>query len=210
MPKLLYFPVIGRAQATRFLLAVKGVEFEDVRLSMEEWGAMKAAGTYGTAQLPILVADDGTYQSQSMATLKALAFEHGYGPTSAKAMYESEWYYAMIKDVMETPAGYAIMQDDPTEEAILSCIGVLETVMDRLETHWNDGRTSVSGEGITGADFALMAGLCSSYENPNGKHARIRDAAAAKLAASPNVLRVCAGVRALCAPHIAAMPASPI
>ena len=60
MPKLVYFNLQGRAQAIRYLLAYKGVEFEDVRMEFEEWGAAKAAGTYGEgAQLPVWVDDDG-------------------------------------------------------------------------------------------------------------------------------------------------------
>ena len=49
MPKLLYFQVQGRAQPIRFMLDVKGVAFEDVRMTFEEWGAVKQAGTYGDA-----------------------------------------------------------------------------------------------------------------------------------------------------------------
>ena len=64
MPKLIYFPVMGRAQAIRFLLDVKGVQFEDARITGAEWGPMKAAGTYGVgSQLPVWVADDGSYQT---------------------------------------------------------------------------------------------------------------------------------------------------
>ena len=47
MPKLIYFPVQGRAQAIRFMLAAKGVDFEDQRITGAEWGPMKEAGTYG-------------------------------------------------------------------------------------------------------------------------------------------------------------------
>ena len=61
MPKLVYFPVMGRAQAIRFMLASRGVAFEDERISFEEWGARKAAGTYGTSQLPVWVDDNGKW-----------------------------------------------------------------------------------------------------------------------------------------------------
>ena len=209
MPKLVYFPLMGRAQAIRFLLASKNVDFEDERLSFEEWGPIKAAGTYGVgAQLPVYVKDDGTIQSQSVAILKALAHEHGYVATTAKAIYESEWFYSTYQDTMEKPERFAIMKDDATEEQQRACVTVLENGLDRLEAQWNDGRTSVTGEGITDADFFLLQNLVIHYENANGKHQIVRDGAAAKLAACPNVLRVAAGVRELCAPTIAAMPAA--
>lgn len=43
MPKyvLTYFNIRGRAEPTRLVFKVAGVEFEDRRLTFEEWGAMK-------------------------------------------------------------------------------------------------------------------------------------------------------------------------
>ena len=49
MPKLIYFPVQGRAQAIRYLLASKNVQFEDARIDGATWGPIKAAKTYGDA-----------------------------------------------------------------------------------------------------------------------------------------------------------------
>ena len=62
MPKLVYFPLQGRAQASRYCLAHKGVEFEDVRLTYAEWGEAKAAGTYTAVggNIPAFIEDDGT------------------------------------------------------------------------------------------------------------------------------------------------------
>ena len=61
MPKLLYFPLQGYAQSIRYMLGAKGVEFEDVRIPMEEWRTIKEAKTYGDCQMPIWVTDDGKY-----------------------------------------------------------------------------------------------------------------------------------------------------
>lgn len=40
-PKVVYFDIQGRAQSFRYLLAHKGIEFEDVRLTFEEWNTHK-------------------------------------------------------------------------------------------------------------------------------------------------------------------------
>ena len=54
MPKLVYFDAQGRAQAIRYLLGYKGIEFEDIRLTFEEWPATKAAETWGAGNgLPV-------------------------------------------------------------------------------------------------------------------------------------------------------------
>ena len=64
-PKVVYFNIQGRAQSFRYLLAHKGVEYEDVRVTFEEWGAAKGAGTYTApgGQLPAYIDADGTKRS---------------------------------------------------------------------------------------------------------------------------------------------------
>ena len=41
--KLYYFNIRGRAEVTRLLFKVAGVNFEDKRLTGEEWAAMKSS-----------------------------------------------------------------------------------------------------------------------------------------------------------------------
>jgi len=73
-----------------------------------------------------------------------------------------------------------------------------------------DGRPHVAGDKITHADFTLLAFVTSHYENPNGKHAKIRDAGAAIMSECSNVVRVMAPMKELCAAQIANMEASSI
>ena len=210
MPKLIYFPVQGRAQGIRYLLAAKGVAFEDQRITGAEWGPMKEAKTYGDSQLPVWVKDDGSYMNQSLAILKSLAMDHGYSPADAASVYEAEWFYNTLVDIFEKPERFAIMKDDADAEAKAKVIEVLSKVMDAMEARWADGRAHVAGAAITDADFYWLSIVTSHYENANGKHAEIREAAAAKLAACPNVARVLAPMRELCAPTIASLEASSI
>ena len=82
MPKLVYFDIQGKAQSIRYLLGYKGVEFEDIRLTPEQWGEAKAAGTYTPVggQMPAWVEDDGTKRNQTNAILQYLAMKHGCAP----------------------------------------------------------------------------------------------------------------------------------
>jgi glutathione S-transferase len=100
MPKLVYFPLMGRAQAIRFLLTHKGVEFEDVKLTFEEWGPAKAAGTYTPVggSLPSYIDDAGVKYNQGRAILDMLAIQHGVYPTTAAELYEFNWYFETLKD----------------------------------------------------------------------------------------------------------------
>ena len=154
MPKLIYFPVQGRAQAIRYMLASKNVPFEDERIDGATWGPIKAAATYGVgSQLPVWVNDDGTYMTQSLAILKTLAHVHGYSASTSSVLYETEWFYALIFDVLEKPERYAIMKDDATPEQQEAVITILSTLADRLEARFADGRAHVGGGQITHADF---------------------------------------------------------
>ena len=114
MPKLIYFPVQGRAQMIRFLLDAKGIQFEDQHVTGPQWQEIKAAGTYGNCQTPIYVRDDGTFMTQSNAIMKSLAMEHGYAPQNPQVMYEAEWFHGMIVDVIEQPARFGMLRDEPT------------------------------------------------------------------------------------------------
>ena len=129
MPKLIYFPAQGRAQAIRFMLAAKKVEFEDQRISHTRWWPIKEAGTFGTgSQLPVYIQDDGTYYTQSMAILKMLAFEHGYMPTTAKCHYEVTWMEGVIQDmgIMQKPERFALLRNDADASARELVIDILE------------------------------------------------------------------------------------
>ena len=206
MPKLIYFPVQGRAQSIRYLLGAKGVAFEDQMITGAEWGPMKEAKTYGDSQLPVYVLDDGSYFSQSNAILKMLAMEHGYAPSTSKCLYEVEWMYAVVVDIIEKPERYALIKDDADEAARQACIDLLCKFMDKLEARFSDGRAHVGGDQITYGDFGLLALVTGMYENAGGKHADIKEATAAKMQACPNVQRVLAPMRELCAAQIAALP----
>ena len=56
--KLYYFDRYARAEAIRMMLTKAGMEFEDNRVSKEDWAEMKGNTQFGS--MPYLVLDDGT------------------------------------------------------------------------------------------------------------------------------------------------------
>jgi len=58
--KLYYFDLYGRAESMRMTLNKFGVQFEDVRMTPEQFGELKASGKLEYGQVPALELDDGT------------------------------------------------------------------------------------------------------------------------------------------------------
>jgi glutathione S-transferase len=81
--KLVYFPVRGRAQATRYMCLDNGIALEEQVVQGTDWPAMKPTVVFG--QLPVLF--DGTFEvAQSNAILRHIARKHSlYGKDDIEA-----------------------------------------------------------------------------------------------------------------------------
>ena len=159
MPKIVYFDFQGRAQALRYILAAAGVEFEDVRLTFEQWGADKANKTYGDGvQLPVYIDDDGKIFSQSLATMKYLASKHGFAPTNDDALFESEWMIDTFEDCGKHPKFYPVLfGENPSEEDQKEIIEHNKIFMAKCEAKLSYGRKFCAGDNPTASDFRLLS-----------------------------------------------------
>lgn len=81
MPKLqlYYFDFLGRAEVARIALELSGVEYEDVRLSRDQWAEFKPKTPYG--QLPVMTVD-GKMLAQSAAISRYCAKLAGLVPSN--------------------------------------------------------------------------------------------------------------------------------
>lgn len=70
---LTYFPIRGRAEVPRLILEHVGAEYEDKRITFEDWPALKQTLPFG--QLPNY-ADDDVSIPQSMAIVRHLGRKH--------------------------------------------------------------------------------------------------------------------------------------
>jgi len=78
--RLTYFDVPGRAEPIRWSLIEAEIEFEDERLSKEEFIALKDSGKLPFGQVPILYVDNVIF-SQSSALLRYVGKLSGQYPT---------------------------------------------------------------------------------------------------------------------------------
>jgi len=75
--KLTYFAGRGRGEVPRLLLAAADWKYEDVRVSFDDWGALKPTTPWG--QMPVLEVDGKTVVAQSGAISRYLARLTGAG-----------------------------------------------------------------------------------------------------------------------------------
>ena len=84
--ELLYFPIRGRAESARLLLAYVGRQYTDTAITMDRWPSLKPTLTFG--QMPVLIEREGERETQipqSMAIVRHLAREHDlYGANEAE------------------------------------------------------------------------------------------------------------------------------
>ena len=59
VPKLYYFGIYGKAEPIRMLLSYAGANFEDCRLTQEEFRKMKAKGDLPGGQVPVYIDEQG-------------------------------------------------------------------------------------------------------------------------------------------------------
>jgi len=81
--KLQYFPVRGRAQALRYIIADNGLELQEEVVAMGDWPTVKPKTPLG--QLPVFY-DGDFHLGQSNAILRYVARKHGlYGKNDKEA-----------------------------------------------------------------------------------------------------------------------------
>lgn len=114
--KLIYFNLTGRAEPTRLALAIGGYEFEDERVTFEEFGEIRETGVYPFKSLPVMIVDGETY-AESDAMLRYAGKLSGLYPKDARAAMKVD----MILSVLETIT--TALFKDKTAEARAKFVG---------------------------------------------------------------------------------------
>mmetsp|Transcript_12635 Transcript_12635/g.20449 ORF Transcript_12635/g.20449 Transcript_12635/m.20449 type:complete len:222 (+) Transcript_12635:100-765(+) len=106
--KLIYFNIPGKAEAIRLCATVGNVEMEDVRLTGDEFAAMKSTMPYG--QVPALDLGDGKMLAQSSAILRYVAAVGGLHPTDPLAAAHVD---ALVAEEEDMFAGLSVSRYGP-------------------------------------------------------------------------------------------------
>jgi len=163
MTKLHYFLGRGRAETTRWMLAINQIDFENVPVeTAEALATLRASGKLPFDQMPLLEIDSLNL-SQSSAMVRYLARRGGYyGDTDTDALW-CDMIAGVVADFAET-ALQAAFQPTP-EIAVASLKGRFGKFGSKFEARLAENGTGFcAGTRLTFADVVLAEALSSYLE----------------------------------------------
>ncbi|XP_035670542.1 hematopoietic prostaglandin D synthase-like [Branchiostoma floridae] len=111
--KLTYFDVRARGEPTRLLFAAAGVEYEDVRITFDQWPAHKDSTPMGV--LPILEVD-GITLSQSMSIARFIARETGLDGKTRLERAQADAFVDELEELIPKMAGVVVFAKDEKDK----------------------------------------------------------------------------------------------
>jgi glutathione S-transferase len=110
-PRLVYFDSpVSRGEECRLALHLAGVDFEDVRLSREEWLARKPTTPFGS--VPVFEVPGRPSLGQSNAILVLIGRQHGLHPTDAFEAAQHEALMCHVEDLRASVSPTLRITDD--------------------------------------------------------------------------------------------------
>jgi len=163
MTQLHYFKGRGRAETTRWMLAVSQIDFQNVAIeSPEALASLRATDKLPFDQMPLLEID-GLNLSQSSAMIRYLARRGGfYGETNVDALW-CDMIAGAVADFAETALQAAFQ---PTEAAAVKSLrSRFEKFGPKFEARLAENGTGVcAGARLTFADVILAEALAGYLE----------------------------------------------
>ena len=95
----------GRADPIRNMLCHANFQYEDERLSYEQFGQMKAAGEFPLGSAPIWI-EDGFKTCQSNAVLRSLAIRLGYYHEDPMICWNIDSLMDFMEDMQSKKSAY--------------------------------------------------------------------------------------------------------
>ena len=158
--KFYYFGLHARGEPIRMLLAHAGADWEDVRVTFEEWPQLKPSMPNG--QVPCLEVN-GKKMGQSNSILRYIGMKLGYYPEDPMQAYESDMLSDAFADV-QAKIYLPHFENDPAvkkEKTDLVFETLVPNFLKVIEPICAKGQFLV-GEKLTCADF-WIGGLYVNY-----------------------------------------------
>ena len=115
-PRLIYFDApVSRGEECRLALHLAGIDFEDVRVSHDEWAALKGQAPYGA--LPVLELPGQPPLAQTNAILVLIGRRHGIHPSDDFEAAQHEGMMQHVED-LRASVGPTIRMPDAEKKAV--------------------------------------------------------------------------------------------
>jgi len=164
--KVTYFAIRGLAEEIRLLLHDNNLQFNDCKVSADEWAKIKPTMQFG--QVPCL--QDGDFQLvQTGAIMRYLGRKHHLYATDPKDIAYLDMVYSGVKD-MRMKYTRLIYEDYDTkkDDFIANTIPPWLDSFEKLLKGHSSGNAFIAGDKITFADYALFEMLnCLVTLDPN-------------------------------------------
>merc|ERR1712018_152791 len=153
--KLTYFNFRGRAEASRLMLAYKGVDYEDNRITQEQWAALKPKTPFGS--LPLLCYN-GLKLAQSMTIARFLARELNLAGKTRCEEAQVDMVVDCIVDLFAAQVKMFFEKDEKKKAELVEKMQkeIVPTAMSNLEKILGkNGGKHMVGNDVTWADFEV-------------------------------------------------------
>ncbi|KAK3917712.1 Hematopoietic prostaglandin D synthase [Frankliniella fusca] len=152
--KLTYFPVRGRGEHLRLMFAYAKVQYEDNRITQDQWPALKPKTPFG--QLPVLEID-GVMVEQSVALARYLAKQFGLDGKTDMERLQADVFVAHIDDLRNQYSAMFREQDPDKKAEILKNIqtNVVPSFFEKLNDRVAKNGGFTAGKTILWSDIIL-------------------------------------------------------
>ena len=152
--RLVYFPVPGRAEASRVALSLSGLKWDDVEVNGDEYQKMKSEGSLPWGMLPVLITNNGTI-AESSAILRFIGEksdlipENAYSRAKVNEFLDGMWPLAIALNstfgIEDQQKRIALRKElfKPEGEAT-KCMLQFEEKLQKSSTGWISGSNNMS------------------------------------------------------------------
>ena len=139
-PRLHYFDApVSRGEECRLALNVAGVDFEDVRISRQDWPAIKPTMPFGS--VPVLEVPGMPALAQSNAILVFVGRQHGLHPADPFEAAQHEAMMAHVEDLRHKVSPTIRIADEAEKKA------ARESLVESYLPQWAAGAEKCIGGG---------------------------------------------------------------
>ncbi|XP_067009016.2 glutathione S-transferase-like [Anabrus simplex] len=156
--KLIYFNARGKAEHIRFIFAYAGIDYEDVRITKEQWSERKEGMPFG--MVPALEID-GKLVGQSNAIARYLAKQYGLAGKDEWESLQCDMLVDTLSDLKQVLYQYR-METDPIKKEEKKQMLLRETIpffMGKFEKVVAENNGYSVGDALTWADFVFAVSL---------------------------------------------------